>query len=138
MAVCSICSNSELAEIANELLFKGTSLDDIAEQVGAHRSSVHRHKQRCFVTWRAARLKAKGGKSPGAGRLFVQWPGEAVPSGIGPDDDLLVIEYSVTDVAAIVARGNPRALGIEHLDALHEIALTENAEREHSRIKEPA
>jgi hypothetical protein len=138
MAVCSICANSELAGVINQLLFEEIGLDVIAEKTGAHRSTIFRHKKSCFVEWRAARLKAKSDKTPGDGRLFVKWPGEPIPAGCGPGDDLLIVEYVVTNVADIVARGNPRALGTEHVDALHGIALTENAKREHSRIKEPA
>jgi hypothetical protein len=133
MASCSICSNPEAAEVVNEMLFQRTSLDDIAEQVGAHRSSVHRHKQRCFVAWRAARLKAKSGKTPGSGRLLALWPdgnytyfGETIPaSSIRTSDEILVVEYAPP--ADIHTANNPAAL---LTDSVVEEAYAENAQRE--------
>jgi hypothetical protein len=116
------------------MLFKGTkSLDAIAEQVGAHRSSVHRHKQRCFLTWRSAKLKAKGGKTHGDGRLVALWPsggytyfGETIPaSSIRPSDEILAIEYAPPP--DVHTARNPLAL---LTDRVIEEAFSENAERE--------
>jgi hypothetical protein len=114
MAVCGICANRELAEVINQLLFEEIGLDVIAEKTGAHRSSIFRHKKSCFVAWRAARLKAKSGKTDGAGRLIVSWPALSSRANLDPeiadayyshygqtisasdlraDDDILLVRY---------------------------------------------
>jgi len=112
---CSICKSAEAAAVINELLEKKTGLDSIAEQTGFHRSSIHRHHKKCFVAWRAARLKAKSGKTDGTGRLVALWPELSLRANLDPeivaayyshyglaisasdlraDDDVLVIRYT--------------------------------------------
>jgi hypothetical protein len=130
MPACSICANSELAATVNQLLFeKKSTLQEIADKVGSTKSSVGRHAAKCFLEWKATRVKDRKGKTADSGRLLVQWPNEPTAE-LQPGDSLLVVCYQETNVADVVVRGNPRALGIEHVDALHEFALAENAERE--------
>jgi hypothetical protein len=129
MPTCSICDSTEAASIINDLLEKKTALDVIAQQTGFHRSSVHRHSKRCFPLWKAARLKAKRGKNDDSfGRIFVQWPGESVPSEIRPNDTLLVVTY---ESIAISLMGNPRAVPFDEstADSFFDAALVEDAER---------
>jgi hypothetical protein len=110
---CSICSNSEAAVAVNELLFKGSTIDFVATETGVHRSSVARHKAKCFARWRANRLRDRKGKSDQPGVIFVQWPNSPTapehvrgtlirnwdptpvhPSQIRPSDALFVVRYA--------------------------------------------
>lgn len=79
MPTCTICANAEAATVINELLLEGkSSLDEIAEKVGCHRSSIYRHNKNCFPAWRAARVKSRNRKNADAPRrIFVRWPSDA-------------------------------------------------------------
>jgi len=120
MATCSICANSEMAELVNEMLLEKAGLDLIAEKTGAHRSSVHRHKRKCFPDWRAARLKSRSGKPLDTGRDIVLWPsgeytwfGETIPaSAIRETDAVFIIQYAEP-----------------FMEHQHALALREDAER---------
>lgn len=86
MAQCSICVNAEVAQTVNELLYAKQGLDEIAQATGCHRSSVHRHKSKCFLAWKAARIKAKSGRvDTSSGRMLVSWPAGYGPH--GPRDE---------------------------------------------------
>lgn len=87
MGQCSICKNPEVSQTVNELLYAKQGLDEIAQATGCHRSSVFRHQvnPRCYLTWKAARLKAKSNRvDTSSGRLLVLWP--AGHSANGPHD----------------------------------------------------
>jgi hypothetical protein len=134
MPACSICSNAELAETVNGLLFeKKSTLQEIADKVGSTKSSIGRHASKCFLEWKATRVKGRKGNTADSGRLLVRWPNEPTPD-LQPGDSLLVVEYQQLDVAAVVRSGNPRGLGPQHLDALHEIALAEDAQHESLKL----
>jgi hypothetical protein len=120
MPTCSVCSNAELAETVNQLLFeKKSTLQEIADKVGSTKSSVGRHAAKCFLQWRAARVKTRKGSAPGSGRTIVSWPAgpeSAFPRGrifeivadkrgriiledvdilaLTPTDDLFVVRYA--------------------------------------------
>jgi hypothetical protein len=82
---CSICKSAEAAGIINELLDKKTGLDAIAQQTGFHRSSIHRHHKKCFIVWKAARLKARKGSATDSGRLIVSWPALSSRANLDPE-----------------------------------------------------
>jgi hypothetical protein len=85
MPICSICGNSELAETVNGLLFeKKSTLQEIADKVGSTKSSVGRHAAKCFLQWKALRVKTRKGSAAGSGRTIVKWasgPESAFPHG---------------------------------------------------------
>jgi hypothetical protein len=82
MAVsCSICSKGEeSAGVVNEMLFKKSTLDEIAAATGFHRSSIDRHKKGdctfSFPSYRAARVASKNKALTVENcRVIVAWPG---------------------------------------------------------------
>jgi hypothetical protein len=103
------------------LLFeKKSTLQEIADIVGSTKSSVGRHAAKCFLQWRAARLKTRKGSAAGSSsRTIVKWapgPESAYPHGavfeiladkrgkillkdvdplsLAPADDLFVVKYA--------------------------------------------
>jgi len=80
---CSICQLPEVRELVDRLLDEGKFLDDIAAQTNlllasvapgrsVHRSSIFRHKGRCYIA--ALRLRTmKKVRGPGRRRLIIEW-----------------------------------------------------------------
>jgi hypothetical protein len=138
---CSICDRPGGPEIVNELLSKQSTLDEIAEATGFHRSSIDRHKHgNCpfsFPKYKAAKVKAGRTVTLG-GRMVVRWPsgeltldGEAIPaSQLRETDVLFAVEYEKLSVGRM-SKMNVRALAPteENLSLLHELAEIEDRER---------
>ena len=139
-ARCSICSNPELAETINKMLYQKVQQADIALQTGVTKSTVGRHANSCYLTYRALRNKSKTVST--YGRMIVSWPttGERVltyfgdvlqPNEVRDDDLIIVVNYQKIRVADV---GNPRAVPLNEstFESFLEAAIAEDAERANS------
>jgi hypothetical protein len=136
---CSICSAAaDIVAGVNAELLKPPSerknLRELERLSGFSRSALSRHGRNCIPEIRLALNREK--TAPHSGREVVRWPdgkltlyGEPFPETAIRDTDLIfVVEYAKTNPATV---GNPRALPAteENVEAFHELALQEDAER---------
>ena len=148
MATCSICSvGGETAEIVNRMLDERVNLDAIAAATGIHRSSIFRHKSKCFTIWRAARLRARNRRNDAPTRFLVEWEPNVLTSFSGDDDAVgtvkardIVFSVRYQPCADALTAGNPRALLLddENLESFLQAARDEDAERTAAKLAEPS
>lgn len=146
MPKCSICVNVELAETINKMLYAKMQQSDIATQTGVSKSTVGRHANACFLTYRALRNKIKtSGISPNA-RIVVSYPtatpeertygyGESTiaKSELRQSDIILTVVYDKLDIKRL---GNPRACAFDEttFESFLAAAQAEDLERAEAKL----
>ncbi len=131
MGFCGTCEKGEdFANIVNELLWNGTRLADVAEQVGSTKSSIHRHQHgRCpfsYLKWKANRARNKGKI---IGRQITQWEDGSLSHYGEPIEEK---DLRGNDVIFFVAYAPP----LPPVSIDYEDALVENAARDAAKLAE--